>query len=302
MNSILAVVDRVKSIGVDRLSFSILRNPVPVNKGKGGGPATAGQSPAIAASLENVSTFTDPNRGRRADLDSVMRHKYQAAEIHAAKLAAQWRAENARAEPDREVLQRLQTEITKSVRAAFNHRQLLQQQQIAALRADLQKVESQHSRREKNSEQIIHRRVTDLVHGSDLSWLPTDVTTATQSPESVQTQDAPPMLVSPGDKPAQRRLNPWCRRMGLELKPTGPNTVGKRTYQGGLLVQSVRQDSPSHQAGMRQGDVLLGIGTWKVASFSDLEGILSQLETSSHNRFKMDLLRHGQMFFGHLRA
>ena len=63
------------------------------------------------------------------------------------------------------------------------------------------------------------------------------------------------------------------RSLGASLQPTRPGPLA-----AGLVVLSVREQSPAAQAGMRGGDVILAVDGWPVASVALLRGRLERAD------------------------
>jgi serine protease Do len=60
----------------------------------------------------------------------------------------------------------------------------------------------------------------------------------------------------------------------------------------GVLVTDVQPDSPAAKAGIKTGDIILGLGDKKVSSPQELQGIVERTEISSKQAF--DILRDGK--------
>jgi serine protease Do len=90
--------------------------------------------------------------------------------------------------------------------------------------------------------------------------------------------------------------------LGLRLKAVGTAQLRsyQKQYRGGLLVTSVRRDSPAARDGIRQGDVLLGMHIWETVSLDNLIYILKTEEFATVQPVKFLILRNEATYYGHL--
>jgi serine protease Do len=89
--------------------------------------------------------------------------------------------------------------------------------------------------------------------------------------------------------------------LGVRLEPVTASQLRghQKQYRGGLLVTSVRDDSPASKDGIRQGDVLLGIHIWETVSLENVVYILN-LEEFSWDNVKFLILRDEATYYGYL--
>ncbi len=90
--------------------------------------------------------------------------------------------------------------------------------------------------------------------------------------------------------------------LGVKLQPVSGGQLRsyQKQYRGGLLVTSVRKDSPAAIDGIRQGDILLGIHIWETVSLENVIYILNTDEFSSLQPVKFLILRNEATYYGHL--
>ncbi len=92
------------------------------------------------------------------------------------------------------------------------------------------------------------------------------------------------------------------KQMGVLVSPVAGNSIpiqGSRKYNGGLLVQNVRQNSPAARQGIQNGDILLGILRWETLSLDNVIFVLSQPEIQDIPKVKFLLARNGKVLLGH---
>ena len=75
--------------------------------------------------------------------------------------------------------------------------------------------------------------------------------------------------------------------------------AGNRKYNGGLLVQNVRANSPAARQGIQNGDILLGILRWETLSLENVIFVLEQPEIRRAEQVKFLLVRNGKVMLGH---
>ncbi len=71
-------------------------------------------------------------------------------------------------------------------------------------------------------------------------------------------------------------------------------------YEGGMLIEEVRPQSPAAQNGMRRGDILVGLHIWETVNLSNVSYVLSNSKLSSFNPLKFYILRKNETLYGHL--
>ncbi len=74
----------------------------------------------------------------------------------------------------------------------------------------------------------------------------------------------------------------------------------QKQYRGGLLVTSVRNDSPAYRDGIRRGDILLGMHIWETISLENVNYVLKNPEFSSQPGVKFLILRNEATYYGKL--
>lgn len=92
--------------------------------------------------------------------------------------------------------------------------------------------------------------------------------------------------------------------LGIKATPVDQNEVSRvdSNYHGGMRVTSVRAGSPAAKAGIRNGDILVGILTYETTSPSDLAWILDSKDLRSNQGAKFYVVRDRETLFGSLRV
>ena len=116
-------------------------------------------------------------------------------------------------------------------------------------------------------------------------------------------------LVAPGAFPrgdeSANRARGWdhivWNDLGLKLGPSISADAIKSpaTYRGGLALTDVREDSYAAVAGLRQGDVLVGIHIWETLTREDVGYVLSRIkERNVQSPLKFYAIRNGETMVG----
>ncbi|MBY0231548.1 MAG: trypsin-like peptidase domain-containing protein [Gemmataceae bacterium] len=109
--------------------------------------------------------------------------------------------------------------------------------------------------------------------------------------------DARPALPAPaGGTPAWRKL-------GLRVEPLGNPAEAVRGHpklNGGLHIAEVRPDSPASKAGLRRGDILIGLHQWEMLTADNVAYVLNHPDRSTFNPLQFYILRGSQVHRGWL--
>jgi serine protease Do len=87
------------------------------------------------------------------------------------------------------------------------------------------------------------------------------------------------------------------RKLGLRLGSVDPEVVSRvnRQLHGGLEVTSVEPDSAAARAGIRRGDILVGLHQWETLTLDNVAYVLSHPDLASFNPLSFHIVRGGQI-------
>ncbi|MCA9030366.1 MAG: trypsin-like peptidase domain-containing protein [Planctomycetaceae bacterium] len=81
--------------------------------------------------------------------------------------------------------------------------------------------------------------------------------------------------------------------MAVELKDTN--------FRGGLRITEIIPGGPAEKAGIREGDILVGLHVYETLSHSNVMYVLEQYDFESEDGLKFYLLRNGETVYGNLK-
>ena len=88
---------------------------------------------------------------------------------------------------------------------------------------------------------------------------------------------------------------------GVRLSPADPREVARADYDGGFKITAVRAGGPADAAGLRRGDVLVGLHEFSTVKVDDLAFVLNHDDLPEWNPLKFYIVRDGETHYGHLR-
>ena len=88
---------------------------------------------------------------------------------------------------------------------------------------------------------------------------------------------------------------------GVRLTPAARRDVERADYAGGFTVVGVRTGGPADAAGLRRGDVLVGLHDFSTVKLADLAFVLNHDDLPRWNPLKFYIVRDGETHYGHLR-
>lgn len=100
----------------------------------------------------------------------------------------------------------------------------------------------------------------------------------------------------------QEQSNYAWNVLGVRLRSADAQQVRAvdSSYTGGLVIESVRKNSPAHNAKLQSGDVLVGLLEWQTPNWKDLEWIFNSEEMKQSRNPKFRIIRSGGVFYGTL--
>ena len=203
---------------------------------------------------ERMSTTTRQSKVNvedRTHLEESLRSfesQYAESEEIARKAAREYRDEAERESPNAKELAKLKQALDDAVSTSFKNQLLLEKTRLQIAERDLIDQRARHSRRESLAEEIIARRVADLMYGEDLGWLIAKKTTdAGTSPE---TGDIQSVRIEDREAAARNPLPNFATPRELldyleKAKSSDDATVKLRT-----LIELMDQDEQSRFAGV----------------------------------------------------
>ena len=95
----------------------------------------------------------------------------------------------------------------------------------------------------------------------------------------------------------------WTR-LGLQLSPVASDVVArvKRELRGGLEVMAVNAGSLAAKAGIKRGDILIGLHQFETVTVDHVLYVLNQPEMSSNNPLAFFIVRDGQVQKGWIKS
>jgi serine protease Do len=93
------------------------------------------------------------------------------------------------------------------------------------------------------------------------------------------------------------------RQLGVNLQTLTNVAEVTRAFpqlHGGLLISEVRDGSPAARAGLRQGDILIGLHQWEILSLDNVLYVLNHADRHSFSPLRFYILRAGQIHRGTL--
>jgi serine protease Do len=93
------------------------------------------------------------------------------------------------------------------------------------------------------------------------------------------------------------------RSLGVRLRPVANPAEVNRSHpqlHGGLVISEVRPDSPASRAGLRNGDVLIGLHQWEMLTLENVRFVLEHPDRSNFTPLRFYIVRAGQVHRGWL--
>jgi serine protease Do len=107
-----------------------------------------------------------------------------------------------------------------------------------------------------------------------------------------------------GTQPAPAETSPdRCWTMaGMKLDPAPRTQLGIHStrYRGGMRVLDVRSGSPAAKAGIKKGDILVGLHQWETISHDNISYIFNHKQLATFGPLKFYVLRGAEMLYGNL--
>jgi serine protease Do len=87
------------------------------------------------------------------------------------------------------------------------------------------------------------------------------------------------------------------KKLGIQLVPVAKEVVGQVNPQlnGGMRVTNISATGTAYQAGIRQGDILVGLHQWETLSLDNVAFVLLHPDLSNFNPLSFYVIRNGQV-------
>ncbi|HZZ79357.1 MAG TPA: trypsin-like peptidase domain-containing protein [Gemmataceae bacterium] len=87
------------------------------------------------------------------------------------------------------------------------------------------------------------------------------------------------------------------QKLGVQLATVRSDAVSRanRQLHGGLEVTSISSTGPAARAGLRKGDILVGLHSWETVSVDNVTYVLNHRDLASFNPVPFFILRDGQI-------
>jgi serine protease Do len=110
------------------------------------------------------------------------------------------------------------------------------------------------------------------------------------------------VVLQSADKARPVSLDLVWRKLGLRLSPINPESVSRVNHQlhGGLEVVAVDDDGAAGRAGIRRGDILVGLHQWETLNLDNVTFVLTHPDLASFNPLSFYIVRGGMVRRGWL--
>jgi hypothetical protein len=205
----------------------------------------------------------------------------------------------------------LRNELRKAVQEAFVARQKLQRAELAEFAQRLHRIQQSIEVRDRISSEIVDRRVEELLD-PNLQW--DETTIELRSPAASASKPGADDSKRHGPNSgsgANTRLDhsepsPDVIRQsfGARFEVVRQDELQASRYRGGLKITELHSGGPAERAGLRVGDILVGVDRWETMSLDNLHFAWQQ--TTGADSVKIYVVRpsaHGgsESMFGRLK-
>lgn len=117
-----------------------------------------------------------------------------------------------------------------------------------------------------------------------------------------QPTSIPVVRAQNNEAPTNPTVEKTWKLLGIRISklPEPQKHLINSRYEGGMLIDEVRPQSPAALNGMRKGDILVGLHIWETVNLSNISYVLSNSKLSSFSPLKFYILRKNETLYGHL--
>ncbi len=292
---IIAAVKRDVTLNKDMAYKSLIQTDAAINPGNSGGPLVnilgdcVGVNVAIRAGAQNIGFAIPVDQMVKAAADMLRsRRRYGTYDGLQVRDSVEVTGET----PIRSVVLDRADTNSPAARAGLKTGDVLLQIADTKIACSFDVERALIERKAGESLPIVYRRDqqeqrTDLVmSGPDSPF------------RVVSKQPTPTAATTTSSAPA----DPVWNKLGMQLAPAGEDTVTKvnKGLKGGLEITNVGADTAAYKAGIRKGDILVGLHTWEMLTIENVQYVLSHPDLGTFNPLSFYILRAGQVRRGSL--
>ena len=199
----------------------------------------------------------------------------------------------------------MKTKLRNAVTREFAHRQQQQRAELAKLQLRLERIQTLIESREKVREEIISRRVEELLNPA-LHWNSTpvpDTGHSTSAPDTINESPAPETSkhLQTEQKTGNATTLVW-ELLGVKLRQVARGAFPSQVrYRGGMQIVELRRTGPAEKIGLRLKDTIVGMDRWETTSLDDLVFALQQSGGADGGERKLFVVRQNDTLYTRIR-
>ena len=107
------------------------------------------------------------------------------------------------------------------------------------------------------------------------------------------------IALTSGDRPVRpvSAADVVWQKLGLQLAAVGTDAVGRANSQlhGGLEVTAINVNGVAAKAGIKKGDIIVGLHNWETVSLGNVDYVLNHPDLATFNPIPFFIVRSGQI-------